>query len=86
MTDEATFTVQQAIGIQQALRASLDLGPELFGLPAFIGMISDEIEQMRSAGRDDRDILQVIAQHTGQQIAVEDLRRYYATPELRRRD
>ena len=85
MSTEPEFTVQQAVSVQQALRATLELGPELFGLPAFIGMISDEIAQMRSAGRSDQDIVQIIALHTGQQIAADDVRRYYAPPELRRR-
>ena len=82
----ATFSIDQAIGAQRRLRSSLGLEDERFPLPAFIGMISDEIEMMRQAGRTDADIVAVIADATGERIAPEDLARHYAPPEQRRRD
>ncbi|WP_425230079.1 hypothetical protein [Sphingomonas sp.] len=54
MTD--TVTLPQAMAAQRALRRELDLPDERFPLPAFIGMISDEIEQLRAAGHDDGSI------------------------------
>ncbi|WP_174300487.1 hypothetical protein [Caulobacter sp. S45] len=85
MPDATLFTVAQAVGAQGALRHALGLGPETFALPAFIGMISDEIQQMREAGRSDADILAVITEATGVSVAADDLMRFYAPPEQRRR-
>ena len=67
------------------MRHSLGLAPEVFPLPAFIGMISDEIEQWRAAGRTDRDIVAMISNATGQTISEADLVRFYALPEHRLR-
>ena len=85
MPDETRFTVDQAVGVQGALRHALGLAPETFALPAFIGMISDEIQQMREAGRSDADVLAVIKEATGVSVAADDLTRFYAPPEQRRR-
>ncbi len=45
-----TLTGQQAADAQTALRQALGLPPEQFPLQAFVGMVSDEIEQLRSKG------------------------------------
>ena len=44
--DQPTLTLQQAMAAQSKLRDVLGLPEEQFPLPAFIGMISDEIEQL----------------------------------------
>ena len=85
MPNATRFTVDQAVGAQGALRHALGLAPETFPLPAFIGMISDEIQQMREAGRSDTDILAIVAEATGVTVAADDLNRFYAPPEQRRR-
>ena len=85
MPDTVRFTIDQAVGAQGALRQALGLDPETFPLPAFIGMISDEIQQMREAGRSDSDILAIISQATGVTVAADDLTRFYAGPEQRQR-
>jgi hypothetical protein len=85
MTEPTGFTIEQAIGAQRALRAALGLGDEIFPLPAFVGMISDEIEQMREAGHSDAGVIRIIADATGRTITGDDLARYYAPPDRRRR-
>ncbi len=79
-----TFSSQEAVAVQRELRGSLGLGPEAFPLPAFIGMISDEIEQFRSAGRSDADIAAVIKNTIGRDVAPSDIAEFYAPPDARR--
>ena len=43
-----TYSVEQAIQAQKALRHAAGLGPEMFPIQAFVGMISDEIQELRS--------------------------------------
>ena len=83
MTQDTTFSVEQAVRTQAALREALGLGPERFPLPAFIGMISDEIEQLRHAGRSDAEIAELVSHSGGAQVSADDLRTFYATPEAR---
>lgn len=81
--DEPTFSIEEGLAAQRALRDRLGLGPERFPLPAFVGMLSDEIEKMRAAGHDDGEVARVIASATGREIAPEALARHYAPPERR---
>lgn len=85
MSAPVTFSAEQAVRAQRDLRAALGLGEEAFALPAFIGMISDEIQQMRQAGRTDAEVIDIVAKATGQAISAEDLTRFYASPEDRGR-
>ncbi len=82
MTD-VSMTLEQAIAAQRALREALGLGEERFPMPAFVGMISDELEQLHDAGRTDQEIAEMIEKATGQAIDPNDLLRYYAPPEDR---
>ena len=85
MSEESkTFTGQQAADAQTALRKALGLAPEQFPLPAFVGMVSDEIEQLRKKGQTDEQIAAVINQTIGQAtITAEDIGRFYASAEER---
>ena len=85
MTEEPTFSVEEAVATQRALRGALGLQDERFPLPAFVGMISDEIEQMRQAGHSDDDVRAIITSTTGQTLSADQLQRFYAPPEARRR-
>ena len=85
MADDPTFTLEQALKVQREMRHSLGLPAEEFPLPAFIGMISDEVEQLRAAGRTDGDIVAMISGSAGQAISEADLQRFYAPPEHRLR-
>ena len=81
--DEPSFTGYEASAVQEALGRELGLGPEEFPLRSFIGMISDEIEQLRAAGRDYATIAGLISTHSGETVTPEQVRRYYASLEQR---
>ena len=51
-----THPLEEALRAQKALRALAGLGPETFPVQAFVGMISDEIETLRTQGLSDEDI------------------------------
>ena len=78
-----TFTGDQAAAAQTVLRAALGLPPEDFSLQAFIGMISDEIEQLRAAGHEDATIAALVSKATGTSITADLIERFYASPEAR---
>ena len=80
-----TFTVEQALKAQQALRDSAALPPERFPLPAFIGMLSDEIETLRTAGKTDDEITGLINKAAGTDLSVSDVAENFASPEERQR-
>ena len=81
--NETTFSAQEAVAVQRELRRSLGLGAEAFPLPAFIGMISDEIEQFRSSGRSDAEIAALIKSTIDRDVAPSDIAQFYASPETR---
>ncbi len=83
MSGETTFKLGEALAAQDAMRRSLGLAEELFPVEAFIGMISDEIEESRRAGRSDRAIVDLVRDTTGKTVTVEDIARYYVPPEER---
>ena len=80
---ELFFTGQQAADAQTALRKALGLPPEQFPLPAFVGMVSDEIEQLRAVGQSNDQIAAIISQVTGVTISAEAIATFYASPEAR---
>ena len=82
--DDPTFSLDDAMRAQGALRRSLGLGPERFSLAAFVGMISDEIQALREAGRSDDEIVAVIQAATDRSIDPADLARFYASAAERR--
>ena len=83
MADEIAFTLPEALGAQKHLRDALGLGEERFPIPAFVNMISDEIEQLRTAGRTDDDIAALIEEASGHALTRQDIGRYYTTVEDR---
>ncbi len=83
MDEAQTFSAQEAVAVQRELRRSLGLGAEAFPLPAFVGMISDEIEQFRAAGKSDADIAAVTKTTVGRDVDPQALARFYAPPEER---
>lgn len=84
MSDEE-FTADQAAAANGALRAALGLPAQRFGTEQFVGMISDEIEQLRAAGKTDRDISEILAQKVGVTVDPEAIARFYASPARRGR-
>lgn len=83
MSGQDKFSVQEAVAVQREMRRSLGLGAEEFPLPAFVGMISDEIEQLRAAGRSDADIVAMIKATIGRDVSSADIAEHYAPPEAR---
>lgn len=83
MATEPTFTGQQAAEAQTALRKALGLPPEQFPLPAFVGMVSDEIEQLRKAGKTDEQIAALINKAIGVEVPATAIGNFYASPEER---
>lgn len=83
MADE-DFTLEQAMAAQRALRDSLGLDEERFPMDRLVGMISDEIQGCREAGRDDDAIAAMIEAATGKPVTPDDIRRHYASEERRR--
>ena len=79
------FTADDAARATTALRQALGKGPEAFPLPVFVGMISDEVEGLRAAGRSDAEIVMLLAEQAGVTVSADDLARFYAPPEARRR-
>ena len=78
-----TLSGHQIASAQTHLRLELGLLPERFLLPAFIGMVSDEIEQLRAQGRIDTEIAELICTASGANVAAEDIGLHYAPPEAR---
>jgi hypothetical protein len=86
MTDsqrEKRFSVEEAIRAQRALRELAGLGPEMFPVQAFVGMISDEVEALRRQGRSDEEIAAVIQANSKIAITPAEIAAYYASPEER---
>jgi hypothetical protein len=48
MPEVRMYPVEEAVKAHKALRAASGLGPEVFRVEAFVGMISDEIESLRN--------------------------------------
>jgi len=84
--DQTTFTAEEAVTVQRELRRAMGLEAERFPLPAFVGMISDEIEQLRAGGRTDIEIAQIVKASIGRDLDPETIARFYAPPEARRRE
>jgi hypothetical protein len=82
-TSDLTFSGRDAAEAQTALREALGLAPERFPVQAFIGMISDEIEQLRAKGQDDAAIAKLVSAVTGKMIDPAIITANYATPEQR---
>ncbi len=81
-----TFTLEQAMKAQQALRATAGLPAEEFPVKAFVGMISDEIEALRQAGKSDDEITGLINKAAGTELSAADVVENCAPAEQRRRE
>ena len=78
-----TYPIEQALRAQRALREAAGLGPEMFPAEAFVGMISDEIEKLRSQGKNDSEIAALITENSNIEITAEEISANYASPEDR---
>ena len=80
------FTLEEALRVRDRMRTALGMGEEGFPVPALIGMLGDEIEGLRAAGRSDEDVARLIAEATGKSIPPGAVAEHYAPPEARERD
>lgn len=80
---ENTYPIEEAIRAQKALRELAGLGPEMFPVQAFAGMISDEVEALRKQGHSDEQIAQTIKANSRISITGADIAANYASPEER---
>ena len=78
-----TFPVAEAVRAQKALRDLAGLGPEMFPVQAFVGMISDEVETLRRQGHSDEEIAKTIRDHSSIQITSGEIAENYASSEER---
>jgi hypothetical protein len=81
--DERRFPLDEALKALSALRQLGGMAPEQFPVPAFVGMISDEVEALRAKGISDQQIAETIASHSSIQISADDIAEHYASPEQR---
>ncbi len=83
--DDERYTAGDAVTANSVLRAALGLPPERFGTAQFVGMISDEIEQLRRAGKSDAQIAQLLSDGGGIDVSADSIGKFYAPPDVRRR-
>jgi hypothetical protein len=55
----------------------------MFPIEAFVGMVSDEIEKLRSQGKTDSEIATLITENSTIEITAEEISANYAPPEDR---
>ena len=77
------YPVEEAIRAQKALREAAGLGPEQFPIQAFVGMISDEVEQLRQRGKTDEEIAGLIEANSSIKITASEIAEHYASSEQR---
>ena len=80
MEQTKMYPVEEAIKAQKALRELAGLGPEQFPVQAFVGMISDEIEELRKLGHSDQEMVEVIGRSSKIEITAAELAQNYASP------
>ena len=68
-----TYPLGEAVRAQKALRELAGLGPEMFPIQAFVGMISDEVETLRKQGHTDERIAETIATSSAIRITPEEI-------------
>ncbi len=84
MSDQRkSYPVEEAVRAQKALRELAGLGPEMFPVEAFVGMISDEVEMLRTQGHSDEEIAKTIKAHSNIEITPAEISANYASPQER---
>ena len=83
MSQAKMYPIEEALKAQTALREASGLGPEMFPIQAFVGMISDEVDALRKRGKTDEQIAQIIRGSSSIEITPEEIAANYAPPEER---
>lgn len=78
-----TYSLEEALRAQRALRTAAGLEEERFPIEAFVGMISDEVEALRKRGKSDQEIAELIQANSQIKINAEEIAENYASPEER---
>ena len=78
-----TYPLEEALRAQKALRDAAGLGPEMFPMEAFVGMVSDEIEKLREQGMTDDQIAGLIEKSSAIRVSAADIAENYASAEDR---
>lgn len=86
MSSPQTYPLDEALKAQRALREAAGLPPEQFPIQAFVGMISDEVESLRQAGKSDEEIAALVRQNSSIEITGDEITQYYGSPEGRHPD
>lgn len=83
MSEPKMYPVEEAVKAHKALRAASGLGPEMFPIQAFVGMISDEVESLRKRGKTDEEIAKIVQENSSTEITATEIAENYATSEER---
>ncbi len=78
-----SYSVDDIVRAQRALRELSGLSPEMFPIQAFVGMISDEIENLRKQGHSDQEIARTIEANSSIRITASEIGSNYASPSER---
>ncbi len=78
-----TYPIEEALKAQKALRDAAGLKAEQFPVEAFVGMVSDEIEELRKRGKSDEDIARLVGEASAIQLTAAQIGANYAPPEER---
>ena len=70
-SDETSFTADEAMQAQRALRNAISIDPVTLPLEAFVAMLGIEIEQLRHLGKSDQDIAALIAAAIGKDFSAD---------------
>lgn len=85
-TEARSYSIEEALRAQKALRDMAGLPVETFPIQAFVGMISDEVEVLRNQGHSDEAIAATIQANSGISITPTEIAENYASPEVRHGD
>ncbi len=77
--DAQTYSAEEAMLAQRALREAMSLGPETFDAAEFIAMLSDEIAQLHRIGTDDAAIAAMISAAIGREVSAASVARHHAS-------
>ncbi len=81
--EHQAFPLEEVMKAQSALRSAARMPPERYPLPQIIGMLSDEIEALRTRGLNDTEIATLIGGNSLIKLEAETIGKYYASPEQR---
>jgi hypothetical protein len=79
------YSLKEALTALESLRHAAGLPPETFPIEAVVGMISDEIDELRKLGKSDEDIADIIRNSSTIDITAKQIANNYVAPAERKR-